>query len=461
MRCAACGTDKPPAAFSNSQKKKTAGARKCSACVAPPPTVAAVDASDASAHAGADAGDASAGADAGDARPRTAAVVAPGGAAGANRAASTSVEPRAAPLDTTPPRATAPPGSSAGAAQLVGATADPPASSLKFCAWAGCGKPLPGKRKRCNRCRRAWYCDQACQKKHWQEGGHRKVCEEPPCCTICLDGGEDPEPIQCGCACRGDAGLAHVACRAEVAARKQPGIHDGWTICPTCGQDYTGAMAVGLAREHVSQLGTRRRDDAHRLGAANNLGHALMYAGELAEAADVLAGVLVAAKRVFGKEHPNTLSAAANLANTYSEQGKLAEAEELQDWVLEATRRANGKEHLDTLRSIGDLAATYQMQGRFAEAEALLVKVLEVRRRVLGPDHPEALTAATNLATAFVCQSKLAEAVALQEETLATSRRVLGAGHRDTLAAAKNLAVTYHELGQDARAVELRTLYNR
>ena len=58
-------------------------------------------------------------------------------------------------------------------------------------------------------------------------------------------------------------------------------------------------------------------------------------------------------------------------------------------------------------------------------------------------------------------QDKFAEAAELQAEVLEAKRRVLGAEHRDTLAAAKNLAVTYHELGQDARAVELRTLYNR
>ena len=37
-------------------------------------------------------------------------------------------------------------------------------------------------------------------------------------CTICLD--NDPLPIQSGCACRGDAGLAHVECRAEAAAHR-------------------------------------------------------------------------------------------------------------------------------------------------------------------------------------------------------------------------------------------------
>ena len=38
---------------------------------------------------------------------------------------------------------------------------------------------------------------------------------EPPLCTVCLEG--VPSPIQMGFACRGDQGLAHVKCRAEVA----------------------------------------------------------------------------------------------------------------------------------------------------------------------------------------------------------------------------------------------------
>jgi hypothetical protein len=39
-------------------------------------------------------------------------------------------------------------------------------------------------------------------------------------CIICLD--NDPVPIQSGCACRqrGDAGLAHVECRAEAAVHR-------------------------------------------------------------------------------------------------------------------------------------------------------------------------------------------------------------------------------------------------
>ncbi len=65
-------------------------------------------------------------------------------------------------------------------------------------------------------------------------------------CIVCLD--YDPPPIQSGCACRSDTGLAHVGCLIEKAVAQQP--HRGnavWRECQTCGQLFTGATRTGLA----------------------------------------------------------------------------------------------------------------------------------------------------------------------------------------------------------------------
>ena len=403
---------------------------------------------------------ADAGAVAGAAMPsRPTAAVFPGSGASGN-----STEPRDTLSGGTIPETTTPPVDEAGAAQADAVVdAGPSAASRKFCAWVGCGRQLPpdpAVYSKCGRCQQAFCCDRTCQKRHWGRGGHKEACAEPPCCTICLDGGDDPVPIQCGCACRGDGGLAHIACRAEVAARKQAGWHEGWNTCPTCGQRYTGAMRLGLARELADRMGTRRRDDYGRLAAAHNLGDALNHVGEFAEAADVMAGVLAARKRVYGKEHPISLQTATSLADTYSVQGKIAEAEELQDWVVEASRRVNGKEHPDTLLATACVASTYFRQGRFAEAEALQAEVLEASRRVLGAAHRDTLAAAINLAGMYNKQGKLAEAVVMSNDVLATSRRVLGAGHPDTCLAARNLAISYTEIGKGDEAAVLRALCN-
>jgi hypothetical protein len=67
-------------------------------------------------------------------------------------------------------------------------------------------------------------------------------------CIICLD--SDPPPIQSGCACRGDGGLAHVGCLTEKAVSQQAYRgNEVWWKCQTCGQTFTGAVRFGLAAE--------------------------------------------------------------------------------------------------------------------------------------------------------------------------------------------------------------------
>ena len=57
--------------------------------------------------------------------------------------------------------------------------------------------------------------------------------DEDACCVICLD--SSPPPIQSGCACRGDAGLAHVACRVKAAESQAPEKTGCvWWECQTC-----------------------------------------------------------------------------------------------------------------------------------------------------------------------------------------------------------------------------------
>jgi hypothetical protein len=65
-------------------------------------------------------------------------------------------------------------------------------------------------------------------------------------CTICLN--TSPPPIQSGCACRGDGGLAHIVCRVHAAESQQAQRGNTvWWECQTCEQDHTGAMRTGLA----------------------------------------------------------------------------------------------------------------------------------------------------------------------------------------------------------------------
>ncbi len=106
-------------------------------------------------------------------------------------------------------------------------------------------------------------------------------------CIICLD--SDPPPIQSGCACRSDTGVAHVGCLIEKAVAQQP--HRGnkvWWECQTCGQEFTGAMQTGLAAAWWSRVCEEAEESAERLCAATNLANARGSDGQYVEAERII-----------------------------------------------------------------------------------------------------------------------------------------------------------------------------
>ena len=102
-------------------------------------------------------------------------------------------------------------------------------------------------------------------------------------CIICLD--TSPPPIQMGCACRGDSGLAHIDCLAR-AAESRKALRDGtpWGQCRMCNQNFTGAMRMGLAEAWRSRVAGQPAESMERLAAESNLATALFYQGKHAEA---------------------------------------------------------------------------------------------------------------------------------------------------------------------------------
>ena len=115
---------------------------------------------------------------------------------------------------------------------------------------AVCATELGTGGKRCGRCSTR-YCGPACQKQHWDAGGHDKLCKKikkgggaelyhadkktkeavavavETCaadtkgqtCYICTQAlhWKTKEGLVRGCACRGTAGFAHVSCLAAVS----------------------------------------------------------------------------------------------------------------------------------------------------------------------------------------------------------------------------------------------------
>ena len=139
--------------------------------------------------------------------------------------------------------------------------------------------------------------------------------EDAGCCVICLD--SSPPPIQSGCACRGDAGLAHVACRVKAAESQAPEKQGCvWWQCQTCKQAFTGAMQRGLAEARWAKVRGREQEDGEWQMAALMMARALGDQGKYGEAETMQREVLAAQERELGADHPDTVTTAGNLADS-------------------------------------------------------------------------------------------------------------------------------------------------
>jgi tetratricopeptide (TPR) repeat protein len=167
------------------------------------------------------------------------------------------------------------------------------------------------------------------------------------------------------------------------------------------------------------------------------------------------AGIILAAERVLGPDHPDTLTSRNNLAGAYEAVGDLTRAIALYEATLTDRERVLGPDHPDTLASRNNLAGAYEAVGDLTRAIALYEATLTHRERVLGPDHPDTLTSRNNLAYAYEAVGDLTRAIALYEATLTDRERVLGPDHPDTLISRNNLAYAYQAVGDLTRAIAL------
>jgi tetratricopeptide (TPR) repeat protein len=270
-------------------------------------------------------------------------------------------------------------------------------------------------------------------------------------CIICLE--TSPPPIQSGCACRGDSGLAHIACIVRAATSQQAQRGSGvWQQCQTCKQYYTGAMQTGLAEAWRSRVAGEAAENTERLEAEYNLAMSLLCQGKNAEAEPMFRKLHEVMMRVHGAENPSTLLSAGNLASSLLYQGKYADAERIQREVLEVLMRVLGAEHPHALTTAANLAMSLSNQGKYADAERIQREVLGVWKRVQGPEHPDTLMSAGNLAGSLANQGKYAEAERIQREVHEVETRVLGPEHPDTLLSANNLAGSLANQGKYADA---------
>jgi hypothetical protein len=342
---------------------------------------------------------------------------------------------------------------------------------------ACCAAPLPHPAKQCSRCK-TLYCSPACQKQHWEEGGHDKLCRKirkgggaeqyhadtkfkeavtvaaEACkedakgqkCYIC---GDDKEGLVRMCACRGTAGFAHVACLAEQAKilmdeAEENNLGDRafekrwgrWHKCGQCEQNYHGIVACALGWACWKTYVGRSETDQVRVSATRLLGNVLFDAGDHEDALLARQAELSLMKRV-GAPGDRMLALQTRVGYSYNALGRNEEALPLQRDVYSGRLKLYGENHQETIWSAGYLANSLYRTRRFNEGKALLRKVIPVARRVLGKGNIDVV----RLRWSYGCflyrapdatLDDIREAVATLEETYSTVRRVFGAEHTYT-----------------------------
>ena len=336
--------------------------------------------------------------------------------------------------------------------------------------------------KKCGRCSTR-YCGAECQKQHWEEGGHDKLCKKikkaggaeqynankkyaeavavavEKCaddtkgqtCYICTQAlhWKTKEGLVRGCSCRGTAGFAHVSCLAEqakilYAEAEENNLDDDvfyerfkrWYACSLCEQDYHGVVYHALAWACWKTNLGRPEVDRARSMAMNQLGGGL-YSEEHYEDALTVREALLALNRRIGAPEAVMLVVQSNLAMTYGRLGRKEEALRMRRGVYTGTMKLLGKEAKETVTEANNYSSSLVDLKRFEVAKALLRKTMPVARRVLGPEHRLAFKMRWVYARALYEDDRatldnLREAVATLEETERTARRVLGGAHPAT-----------------------------
>jgi tetratricopeptide (TPR) repeat protein len=190
----------------------------------------------------------------------------------------------------------------------------------------------------------------------------------------------------------------------------------------------------------------------------NNLGLALLKAGDLQGAGLSLQRSLRLSEERLGAEHPDLASILTNLAGLYYAQGRYPEAEPLYRRSLEIQEKVLGPEHPEVATSLNNLAALYHSQGRYAEAEPLYQRSLRISEKVLGSEHPETAVGLNNLAVLYKAQGRYTEAKSLLQRALQIQRKVLGPQHPEVATSLNNLAELYRVQGHVTEAASLYRL---
>ena len=347
--------------------------------------------------------------------------------------------------------------------------------------------------KKCGRCATR-YCGPACQKKHWEEGGHHQLCKQikksggaeqyhadkmcaeavavavAKCaddtagqtCYICTEAvhRRTGEGLVRGCACgdrdgvaAGTAGIAHVSClvrQAQIACDDEMSNEDQeskwlrWDRCRVCRQRFNGNVALALGWACWRTYLSRPLGDEMRPVALSQLGVGLQKTGRYEAAVAAYQLNLAELQRYAPRNWEGQFSIRNNIAILYNIMGRREEALNEHVAVMEGRRKLHGAENKNTIHCSINVANVLLRLGteggdlqNLDRARELLEMQLPLAKRVLNPNDEMLLLGESMYAHSILYDPRASrngklEAKARLAECVQKMRRALGPQHLST-----------------------------
>jgi len=160
-----------------------------------------------------------------------------------------------------------------------------------------------------------------------------------------------------------------------------------------------------------------------------NLGAVLRAQGQHAEAETAARRALDICERTLAPDDPAVARALDGLARIEIDHGDLTSAEPLLVRAAAILEKAQEPEYPDQDAVLNDLGVLKATAGDFPAAATLFRRTLAIREKALGPDHPVVARSLQNLGVILATTGDYAEARPILERALALNEKLLGPDH--------------------------------
>ena len=223
------------------------------------------------------------------------------------------------------------------------------------------------------------------------------------------------------------------------------------TLLTAIGTVYANIGLSSEAKRHLQEaLRVREKlfgpDHLAVAEAANHLGLAAQFAGELDEAEKQAQRALRIRERQLGPNDPLVAEALLVLAGTYTQMQRFEAAETLTVRALRIEEGRFGPASGEVGTAYNQLGLIYRERGKLNEAEAAFRRALASGEQRLGRDHPDLATNLHNIALVLHDRGLLAQALPFYRRSIELKERSIGQTPK-LAASLNNLALIERQLG--------------